>query len=156
MEELYIIQEDENNLEELINEISREYKVNNVNYVDAFDHLIEFGKDEGVIPVLEYRARSGPSVEFAEVANMLLNYEMRPILLITDVEGMDADDLNEAASVLLDAWAGNANDAYSYLVAYYDEVKNVSFRVPGGPVGEGAAFVIEAIQDEGERPYLGD
>ena len=152
---IHIIKETDNSLEQLINRISKEYEVQSFDYYDAIDYLTEF-KKEGAVTLLEYKAASEISTEFVDVANALLNYHVRPILLVTDIEGMDADDLKDAATVLTNVWSGNENDGLGYQVVYYDEANDVSFRDPEGPKEEGITDVLDAIMREDEWPYMGD
>ncbi len=155
MERIHIIKETEDSLEKLINRISDEYEVQSFDYYDALDYLGDLRGDD-VVTLLEYKAASEVSTEFVDVANALLNFHVRPILLITDIEGMDADDLKDAANVLENVWNGNENDSMGYQVVYYDEANDVSFRDPEGPKEEGAADVLDAIKREDEWPYMGD
>ncbi|MBR3511330.1 MAG: hypothetical protein IKN74_00045 [Clostridia bacterium] len=152
---IHIIKETDNSLDQLINRISKEYEVQSFDYYDAIDYLTEF-KKEGAVTLLEYKAASGISTEFVDVANALLNYHVRPILLVTDIEGMDAEDLKDAAIVLTNVWSGNENDSMGYQVVYYDEANDVSFRDPEGPKEEGITDVLDAIEREDEWPYMGD
>lgn len=155
MGRIHIIKEAGTDLEKLINRISKEYEVQSFDYYDAFNYLNEFRKDGGVT-ILEYKAASEISTKFVDIANELLNYRVRPILLVTDLEGMDADSLQDAALVLENIWNGNENDGMGYLVVYYDEVNDVSFMSPEGPIEEGATDVLFAINREDEWPYMGD
>ena len=152
---IYIITETGTGLGKLIHRISEENEMQRFDYNDAFDHMSDFNK-EGAVTLLEYKAAGDHSTEFADVANALLNYRVRPILLITDLEGMDADSLKSAALVLENVWNDNENDSMGYQFVYYDEVNNVSFRSPEGPTEEGATEVLDAINRESEWPYLGD
>jgi len=152
---VYIIKDAGSSLDKLINRISEENEVQIFDYYDALDNLNDFGKEDAVT-ILEYKAEGDRSTEFVDVANALLNYRVRPILLITDFESLDADSMKNAAFELENIWNGNENDSMGYQFVYYDEVNDVSFRSPEGPTEEGATEVLDAINRENEWPYMGD
>ena len=152
---VYIIKDAGSSLDKLINRISEENEVQIFDYYDALDNLNDFGKEDAVT-ILEYKAEGDRSTEFVDVANALLNYRVRPILLITEFESLDADSMKNAAFELENIWNGNENDSMGYQFVYYDEVNDVSFRSPEGPTEEGATEVLDAINRENEWPYMGD
>jgi len=152
---VYIIKDAGSSLDKLINRISEENEVQIFDYYDALDNLNDFGEEDAVT-ILEYKAEGDRSTEFVDVANALLNYRVRPILLITEFESLDADSMKNAAFELENIWNGNENDSMGYQFVYYDEVNDVSFRSPEGPTEEGATEVLDAINRENEWPYMGD
>jgi hypothetical protein len=152
---VYIIKDAGSSLDKLINRISEENEVQIFDYYDALDNLNDFREEDAVI-ILEYKAEGDRSTEFVDVANALLNYRVRPILLITEFESLDADSMKNAAFELENIWNGNENDSMGYQFVYYDEVNDVSFRSPEGPTEEGATEVLDAINRENEWPYMGD
>ena len=152
---VYIIKDAGSSLDKLINRISEENEVQIFDYYDALDYLNDFREEDAVI-ILEYKAEGDRSTDFVDVANALLNYRVRPILLITEFESLDADSMKNAAFELENIWNGNENDSMGYQFVYYDEVNDVSFRSPEGPTEEGATEVLDAINRENEWPYMGD